>query len=487
MTPTSSRDTDSRGSASHHHRTQDDSLHSEIRHAAPLHRATLWNLPRTGRWILPPVAVLVVGFLGALLYLGGLGSPQKHMEDMPLAIVNQDEGTTVTSADGSEEDQHLGDDVTETLVEETDESGEFLLEEMSWDEAQEQLERGEIYGAIVVPADFSEQSMALVPAAIGGDGDGTQPTVELITSPQAGSMSSRLVTDAFTPVLEDVSTQIGDQLTSAADQQVQAQQQAGQEASEVTPVAEDVLRDPVKIKTHAWQDLQEGTALGMGPFYWSIVLLVVGMTGSIAVNTLVDGILGIIPVEMGSRFHRYRTVALSRFTMFLLKWGIMVAAAAATVGLMMLAASLVEMPMPNGGELFLISWLAVTTVSAVTLGLLTLGGSLGLILSMIYLVFLGLPSAGAVVPVEALPGFFSWIANLSPLHYTWLGIRDVLFFGAERGAGLGTSVLGLTAILMVALVLTLSLAPVWDRISGRRGIDRGTEHGLEHGAHRAEQ
>lgn len=431
--------------------------------------AGLRHLPRTVRWVLPPVTVMVVGFLGILLYLGGLGSPTDHMENMPVAIVNQDDGATAPSPDGGEQEVHLGDDLSSTLTQEVNDNGKFSMQPMSLDDANSQLASGEIYAAVVIPHNFSEQSMALVPAAIGGDGDGTQPTLELVTSPQAGSMSSRLVTEGLTPALEQSSTTIGEQLNSAAEQQVQARQQAGQRVPDVTAVAQDILTDPVKITTQAWQDLQDGTALGMGPFYWSVVLLVVGLTGSVAVHTLVDGILGVMPVELGPSFHQYKTVALSRMATFLVKWAIMVFAGAATAGLMMLAASLVNMPMPHGGLLFLISWLAISSVAAVTLGLITVGGSAGLILSMIYLVFMGLPSAGAVVPLEALPGFFAWIARIEPLHYTWLAVRDVLFFGAERTAGLGTGALGLGTILVVAVALTAAVGPLWDRLAGRRG------------------
>lgn len=437
------------------------------------HKATLWDMPRTVRWILPPAVALIVGFLGILLYLGGLGSPTSHMEDMPLAVVNQDEGTTVSDPDGSQHDENLGNDLTGSLIQEVNDSGEFDLQEMSQDEAHDALTRGDVYGAIVIPSDFSARSMALIPAAVGGDGDGAQPTIELITSPQAGSMSSRLVTEGITPALGQVTDTIGQELSSAADQQVQARQDAGQRVPDVTAVAQDVLKDPVQIDTHAWQDLGEGTALGMGPFYWSIVLLVVGLTGSIAVSTLVDGILGIVPVEMGPSFRTYRTVALSRFATLFLKWGIMAVAGAATAGVMMFAASLVDMPMPHGGLLFLISWLSICTVSAVTIGLLTVGGSIGMILSMIYLIFLGLPSAGAVVPVEALPGFFAWLARIEPLHYTWLGVRDVLFFSAEGSSGLGTGAWGLLVIMVCFLAAAAALSPLWDRLSGRRGAGHG--------------
>lgn len=436
---------------------------------ATRHHATLWDLPRTLRWIIPPLGVMIIGFLGILLYLGGLGSPADHMEDLPVAIVNQDDGATTTASDGSQQKVNLGDDLTESLMTKVNDSGEFNLQEMSSEQADSQLSSGEIYGAIKIPHEFSAQTVSLVPAAIGGEGDGTQPTIELITSPQAGSMSTRLVTDGLKPGLDQASESIGEDLSASADQQVQARQDAGQRVPEVTTVAQDVLNDPVHITTHAWQDLQDGTALGMSPFYWSVVLLVVGLSGSVAVHTLVDGILGIMPVDLGPSFHQYRTVELSRLTTFLVKWAIMLLAGAATSGLMMLAASVVNMPMPNGGELFLISWLSIAASSAVTLALLTAAGSLGLILSMIYLVFLGLPSAGAVVPVEALPGFFAWITNIEPLHYTWLGVRDVLFFSAERSAGLGTGAAGLATIMAGAVVLAAVTGPLWDRLTGRRG------------------
>lgn len=64
------------------------------------------------------------------------------------------------------------------------------------------------------------------------------------------------------------------------------------------------------------------------------------------------------------------------------------------------------MLLPHGGMLFLVSWLSMAAVSPVVFALLTVFGSAGLLLALLYLILMDLPSVGAVVRLEALPGFF---------------------------------------------------------------------------------
>lgn len=458
--------------------------------AAPKPSALAHPLPRTPRWLLPPLVVVMVGFLGVLLYLGGLGSPTSNFHDFPIAVVNEDQGAQTAGPDGTTTDTQLGRTISDELITQGEDREEVDLRALSRAEAEDALHRGDVYAAVVIPSDFSRRATGLVSTALTGDGDGARPQVQVITSPQAGSMSSRLATGIIDPILTQVSGEVGQQLEGSAQQQIQAAQQAqaaqspsrpaqqpAAAAPSLDPVGASVLSDPLQVETGAWQELPDGSALGMAPFYWAVVLLVVGLSGSVAVSTLVDGLNGVAPWELGPRLQHYLPTGLSRLATFGLKWGLMLLGGAGAAGAMMLAGRLTGTPMPNGEQLFLVSWLGIAAVSAVTLSFITALGSAGMLLSMLYLVFMGLPSAGAVSPPEALPPFFAGLARFEPLHYLWLCTRDVFFFGAEVDAGLGRGVAGLVAIMVCAIVLAAVIGPVWDRIGGRRGLLTAKEAG----------
>ncbi|MCM3487648.1 hypothetical protein M3684_18510, partial [Kocuria rosea] len=158
--------------------------------------------------------------------------------------------------------------------------------------------------------------------------------------------------------------------TAAFAQQLTTQQQdtpaqlADQLAPKISAAATVLLADPIQITTTAYQDLEEGTALGMGAFYYAILLLVIGLTGSIGINVLVDGRLGVTPLELGPRFHHGPATTPSRPTTFLLKWGLFTVAAAPAAGVVMWVAHAAGVPLPHGQALFLTSWLAMAAVSA---------------------------------------------------------------------------------------------------------------------------
>ncbi|WP_144792880.1 ABC transporter permease [Kocuria palustris] len=431
-------------------------------------------LPRTLRWLLPPAVVVGIGFLGILLYLGGLGAPTDHLREFPVAVVNEDEGAEMPSPGGSPTEVQMGQEVADGIVEEGEDNDEVDFRAMSRDEADDALSSGDAYGAIVIPSDFSERSVALVSSSLGGDGEGTQPVIDIVTSPQAGSMTSRLATGVMDPAVEGASSGVGEQLLPAAQEQIRQLEEADRPAPTLTPVAESVLQDPVVEEQREWEELPSGTALGMAPFYWAIVALVVGLSGSVAVSTLVDGLLGVTPWEMGPKLDRYRPAGLSRPATFALKAGLVVLGGAGAAGVMMLAGAIVDLPMPHGGLLYLTTWLGIAAIGVTTLSMITMLGSAGMLFAMFYLVFMGLPSAGAVSPQEALPPFFAGLAKWEPLHYLWLCTRDILFFDAQMDAGMGQGIAGLAVILVVFTVLALVVGALWDRLTGRRGIVRGS-------------
>ena len=462
--------------------------------------------------------------IGTALYLGGLSSPDKNFKEFPIAVINQDKGAEVPQANGKTTQENLGTDLVSEFVDKAAEDDKIDLRELSMEEVQEQLDRGELYAAVVVPESFSEDTVSLIEGSL-TEGNAARPEVTVYTDPQAGSLGTRLATGAVEPGVQEASKALGEQLTESVApaedaaynkvlqqlqqsqkeqseqlsrqaaqggpevqqfaQQVQKSQEGSAEqiAQELAPtvssVAKDTLKDPVNMVSKAYNDLPDGTALGMSAFYYSILLLVVGFSGSVALNLLMDGRMGMAPFEMGPFFKDYPRAVLPRPVGYLMKWLTFVVAALPASALMMWVASAVGMPVPHGFLVFLLGWLAMSTVSAIVLALISVGGSVGMLLCLVYLVFMGLPSAGAVVPLEAVPGFFRAIAPFEPLHHIFTSVRSALFFDAIPEAGLTTGVIGLSIMLVVALLVGLLGGWAYDKRVGLRGADGPAKHSAD--------
>ena len=436
-------------------------------------------------WLLPVVVLLLLGGAGTALYIGGLGSPGNHLDHFPIAVVNEDRGADSPTG-GSE---NLGRNITDQMEQAFSSSDEIDLRVLSWDEARDQMGKGQIHGAVVIPETFSADANALVSGAL-TDTEVTRPSLTVYTNPLAGPLASSLATNAITPAVDQADKGLGEQLTAAA-QTAQTAAQADlqrqlervgadlpaqleqQVAPRVAGTAADLLAEPIAVRTSVYNPPQEGTALGMGAFFYSVLLMVVGLSGSVALHFLVDSRLGVTPVELGPRFVLGPQMRQGRWSTYLLKWGIVVLGALPTAGLMMWVAAAVGMPIPHGGWFFLTTWLSIVTVSAVTLALITLLGSAGMIVSLIYVVFMGLPAASGVVPLEALPGFFRFIARGEPLYQMTMANRAVLYFDAQGDAGLQSGIIGMLVLILIAVVAALICSVIYDRALGLRDAGMG--------------
>lgn len=446
---------------------------------APPSKAGAYLSPRL--WLLPLLVLLLLGGAGTALYIGGLGSPAKHLDRFPMAVVNQDAGTETPAG----ERENFGASIADQMKQGFDASDEIELRELTWEQAQEQMGKGQIHGTVLIPESFSADAAGLVRGALEPQ-DASRPEITVYTNPLAGPLASSLGTSAVTPAVEQANRGLGEQLTASAQQaQRAAQEQLEVELGrlpaslpaaleqQITPridaTSADLLREPISVTTSVFHEPPDGAALGMGAFFYSVLLMVVGLSGSVALHFLVDSRLGVLPVELGARFVLGPNLRPARWETYLLKWGIVVLGALPTAGLMMWVATAVGMPIPHGGWFFLTSWLSIITVSAVTFALIFLLGSAGMVLSLIYVVFMGLPAASGVVPLEALPGFFRFIARGEPLYQMTMANRAVLYFDAQSDAGLQSGIIGMLVIMLIAVAVGLAASVAYDRLLGRRG------------------
>ncbi|WP_031405414.1 YhgE/Pip family protein [Geobacillus vulcani] len=96
--------------------------------------------------LIPILAVLLIPLLYSGSFLWAFWDPYGHLDRLPVAVVNEDQGAKL---DG--EPMHLGDDVVKRLKEKHSFAWHFVGRK----QALQGLKNGEYYMAIIIPSDFS--------------------------------------------------------------------------------------------------------------------------------------------------------------------------------------------------------------------------------------------------------------------------------------------------------------------------------------------
>jgi len=414
---------------------------SHPRHAVPDPLATI----RTPRfWLAPIVVSLIVFSALAALYLGGILNPTSNLRDFPVAVVNADAGSS-------------GKEVVDGLV-----SGlnpdQFDVRVLSADEARDQLDTAEVYGQVQIPADFSAKLQALGPAAT-QPGELTRPVVTISTNPRAGELGASIAGLALAKAVNEINAELGRRLSA------QVTQAGG------APLAGGVsfaLSSPIDLQVNDYEPLPNGTGNGLSAFYYALLLLLAGFTGSIIISSLVDSMLGFVPSELGPVYRFADQVRISRFRTLLVKWALVAVMAVLTSAAYIGIAAALGMPIPNVWSLWLYGVFTIAAVGITATSLIAILGSMGLLVNLFLFVMLGLPSNGATIPLEAAPRVFSWLATFEPMHQVFLGARALLYFDGRADAGL-THALVMTAI---GLVVGLLIGGIVTRYYDRRGHHR---------------
>ena len=135
---------------------------------------------RTRLTVALALAVLVPLTVAGLL-TWSLGAAGSRLGNVPAAVVNLDEGGTLTTADGSVETLAIGSDLSEALVSGAD--GGFTWTAADAGDASAGLADGRYAAVLTIPADFSRTV-----AAIRADDTGTAPraTLQLTTDDASG-------------------------------------------------------------------------------------------------------------------------------------------------------------------------------------------------------------------------------------------------------------------------------------------------------------
>jgi YhgE/Pip-like protein len=402
-------------------------------------------------WLAPITVAAILMFFMTLFYIGAIVNPAGHVSGLPVALVNQDRGAAMQ---GSQ--VNFGAEVASELLGTRDVTSRLALDEVSYAQAEAQLNSDSAYAAIVIPPGFSASLLSAYGLA-SASGSAGPPTIELPTNPRGGSMGVQLATGIAQPALHQVSLAVGSKLSAEA-------AKLGR-----TPGSGVSAANPITVTTSEFRSLPPDSALGLSAFYISLLALMCGFLGAVLVNSSIDAALGYGTSEVGPRWRQRMPVAISRWQTLLTKWSVALVAVPVLTGILLLVAvGLLHMNAPSAGELWLFTSFAGIAIAAGTLALFAAFGSIGQLLAMLLFVYLALASSGGTVPVQALPSFFRFAASFEPLRQVLGGVRSILYFNAQGDAGL-TRGLVLTA---AGLVFWVIVAAVVTRWYDRRGLDR---------------
>ncbi|MEV7974492.1 SNG1 family protein [Streptomyces sp. NPDC086519] len=398
-------------------------------------------------WIAGGVITGVLALLFAVLYVGANIDPAGHMKKLPVGLVNADKGAAVGG-----KQVNMGAQITDSIRKSTAGGDKIDWKVMSEREVKEELGKGKLYGALVVPADFTSSVAALTGTATAETP--VRPALTVLTNQSAGSLGSSLARVATTRAAESASLHIGKELTA----------RTGARQAKLPAAARVLLADPAAVTVEDGHPLDSHSGLGLTAFYYALALVVCGMLSANVISGQVDHALGYTHNDMGPlRLHRpliratrVQTLAISSTVMAVLSLLMGTLVMVGAIGIMGMDAS--HLPL-----LWLFSVCAVAVSGIGALALLAVFGTPGMLVATLVFIGMAVPTANATTPIQALPGFYRFLAEFEPLRQIAGGVRSILYYDAQGDAGLTRGWVMMAVGLVVAVLFGFGVLGWYDR------------------------
>ncbi|MFD3330284.1 YhgE/Pip domain-containing protein [Streptomyces sp. NPDC058701] len=412
--------------------------------AAP--EATATTLLRNPRlWMVPTILTGLLALLLSLLYMGGVVNPDADLRELPIAVVNEDRGAPPPG-----QRENLGAQIAAAVAADSA-GGKAGWRTLTRAQAQDQLDSGRIYGALVVPAGFTDSVTALTTTRAT-----RRPTITVLTNPGKGSLGSSLASQITTQAAHRASGTIGRRLTASAGAQADA-------------TARLLLADPVDVVTRVGHPIGAHSGLGLTAFYYTLLLVLAGFMGGNVISNAVDTALGYADNEIGPWHTRRPTVPINRTQTLLLKMLMTAGVTLVSTSLVLLSCVVVlGMDASHVPLLWVYSYCAALAVGLGVQAINAAFGGLGQLVSMFVFIVLGLPSSGATIPLQAVPGFYRFLSHFEPMRQLGDGVRAILYFDARGDAGLSRAWVMIAIGTVLALVFGFAMTAYYDRKGPKR-------------------
>ncbi|MGW1244028.1 SNG1 family protein [Streptomyces bobili] len=403
-------------------------------------------------WIANGVITGVLALLFTVFYVGASIDPVDHMKELPVGLVNADRG----AAAGGEQ-VNLGRQITESVKKSAASGDKIDWQVMDEKEMKDRIGQGKLFGALVVPGDFTSSVTALTGAS--ATTAPARPTLTVLTNQSAGSVGSGLARTATTEAARNASLQVGRELTA----------RNGSGSADLSTPARLLLADPAAVTVRDGHPLDSHSGLGLTAFYYALVLVVCGMLSANVISGQVDHALGYTHNDMGPR-RLHRPLVRATRVQTLAVAGTLMAGLSVLMGTLVMVGAVGVMGMDASHLpllwLFSVAAIAVSGIGA--LSLLAVFGTPGMLVVTLVFIGMAVPTAGATTPIEALPGFYRFLAEFEPLRQLTGGLRSILYYDAQADAGLTRAWVMMAAGLTAGVLFGFGVTHWYDR----KGLDR---------------
>ena len=366
-------------------------------------------------WAQPILLTVVILSALSAFYLSGILQPMTNLRHFPVAIVNEDAGPT-------------GAQVVKGMLAGFDHDA-YDVRVLDRDQAKDQMDNAQIYGVAVIPPNFTTKLQAYAKSAL-TPGRVERAVVLVSTNPRAGTLGATIAGQSLQREVALIDQRVGQKLSQEVAEQTGKKPEPGAVAL--------MLANPVEVKSTMHNVLPDGTGNGLSAFYYALLLVLAGFIVSIVVSRFVDARLDDTTTRLRS---------------LLIKWAMVAVASLLTSAAYVVISAKLGMPVQNGITLWLFGSFAILAVGIASTSLITLLGAMGVLVSLFVFLILGLPSAGATVPLQATPAPFEWQAKFEPMHQVFVGARSLLYLDGRPGSGLSPALVGIAIDLLIGLLL----------------------------------
>lgn len=373
----------------------------------------------------PYLAIILVFAVMMLLGVAQLGSSVNPVpKEMPVILVQNDQGAKLPNGQQMNYGKLIGDKVTGFKPQSGDESAPLLWDNVKTEkDALDAMNHEKAYATVMIPADFTEKLSSLMSP------QPQNPEITVYVNQGMNYTGANMVNQILSQMLTGASSQIRDQMLG----------QLNQKGGTLNVDQAKAFANPIVINTKNINAVGSHSSNGNAP----VVLTQLVWFGAMA-STIVLFMAAGKATQSGSSLHRL-SIRFSQIVMGA------VTTAIASLSILLITGGWLGLSIPDYTGIGLFLFFAGFMFFLIQTAVISWLGFAGMPL-FILVFFFGLPIL--TLPAELLPQFSrDWLYSWIPLRFSVEGLRDLFYF--RQGLNLSDSEWTLGILGAVGLVLTL--------------------------------
>lgn len=353
--------------------------------------------------------ILVALFIGAYFSITAIPSTHMKVNDLPIAVVNEDQGTTGKNLTKQITTKNSSNSSKMSIKWTVFNSQEDLLKEMN---------KEKYYGAIVIPENFSSNLQSLMTP------NPKKAKLKIIINQGMGTTITTQVNTALTEMTHQINTALGKQLLQTLSKKMPA----------IPAEMASNLTNPLTIETEKINKTGD-LANGGAHFFQSVWL------GCLGTSMLLG--FAFSKIKFKSLREKFSALGVQLLSAIISSFVI-------GYGVIYLQSTILNVTIPNFTLLGLFLSLCAFSFIIFINGVESWVGLISIPVFML-LLFFAAPLLTAIP--ESLNGFYSTLSNWLPMSYMYRGVKSIMYFNNSPSQSI---IMGLIYTIIVGLILVIS-------------------------------